>query len=61
MGEKRGRVYLRHLSLLFPLVFLVACSDDMLSLFFDIPPPSEEERLAEAQSKVTAEREAAQI
>ncbi len=60
MGEQRGQRRLRSLFLLFPLVFLAACSAESLSLFFDIPPPSEQELRAEAERETAAERAAAQ-
>ncbi len=43
----RGRWYI----LLLPLFFAVSCSDKTLSLFFDIPQKTEEEKAAEAAAK----------
>ena len=43
----KGRWYV----LLFPLFFAVSCSDETLSLFFDIPPPTQQEKAAEAAAK----------
>lgn len=37
--------------LLLPLFFAVSCSDESLSLFFDIPPPTLQEKAAEAAAK----------
>ena len=61
---KRGRS--RWYILLLPLFFAVSCSDETLSLFFDIPPPTAQEK-AEAEAarqaaaaKARAEARAAQ-
>lgn len=43
----KGRWYI----LLFPLFFAVSCSDETLSLFFDITPPTQQEKAAEAAAK----------
>ena len=37
--------------MLLPLFFAVSCSDETLSLFFDIPPKTEQEKAAEATAK----------
>jgi len=47
---------------LLPLLFLAACSDETLNLFFDIPPPTQEELASEAArelEKAAAEAKAA--
>lgn len=52
---------LRHFLLLVPLFFCVSCSDETLSLFFDIPPPTPEEiaaERAEEAARAAAERRA---
>lgn len=43
MGRKK-RNSLKYLLLLLPLLFSVSCGQRALSLFFDLPPPGEEER-----------------
>jgi c(7)-type cytochrome triheme protein len=43
----RSRWYI----LLLPLFLAVSCSDESLSLFFDIPPPTEQEKAAELAAK----------
>jgi c(7)-type cytochrome triheme protein len=43
----RGRWYI----LLLPLFFAVSCSDETLSLFFDVTPPTAQEKAAEAAAK----------
>lgn len=50
----RSRRYI----LLLPLFFVLSCSDETLSLFFDIPPPTAQEKAAEAAAK-QAEAQAA--
>lgn len=58
MGGKRfGRR--GNLLILSALLLSAACSDESLSLFFDIPPPTEAELAAERE-KATAEARAAQ-
>lgn len=37
--------------MLLPLFFVVSCSDETLSLFFDIPPPTAEEKAAETTAR----------
>lgn len=51
----RSRWYI----LLLPLFFAVSCSDETLSLFFDITPQTEQEKAAEAAAKQQAEAKAA--
>jgi len=46
--QGRSRWYV----LLLPLFFAVSCSDETLSLFFDIPPKTEQEKAAEAAAKL---------
>ncbi len=53
---KRGRSW--RYALLLPLFFAVSCSDETLSLFFDIPPPTAQEKVAEAAAAKQAEAEA---
>lgn len=45
--------------LLLPLFFAVSCSDETLSLFFDITPPTAEEKAAEAAAKQAKDAAAA--
>ncbi len=52
-----GRSGLRRLLLLFTFLSLSACSDQTLELFFDIPPPTPEEKAAAARAE--AEKAAA--
>lgn len=40
--------------MLLPFLFLVSCSDETLSLFFDITPQTEQEKAAEAAAKQAA-------
>lgn len=49
-----------HLPVLFALLLSVSCSDETLSLFFDIPPATEEELAAAEKEKAAAEAKAAQ-
>ena len=51
MGRKNRR-RLIYLLLLPPLIFLVSCNQRTLSLFFDVPPPSEKKPAAEAKKPV---------
>jgi c(7)-type cytochrome triheme protein len=46
---------LRLVLLLSPLLFFVACSDDTLNFFFDIPPATEAEKAEAAREKAAAE------
>jgi len=45
--------------MLLPLFFAVSCSDETLSLFFDIPPPTAQEKAAEAVAAKQAAADAA--
>jgi c(7)-type cytochrome triheme protein len=49
----------RWYALLLPLFFVVSCSDETLSLFFDITPPTAQEKAAEAAAKQAEARAAA--
>jgi len=44
--------------ILFPLLFTIACSDETLSLFFDIPPPTAAEIAAAEREKAAADAKA---
>ncbi|MFQ5773637.1 MAG: c(7)-type cytochrome triheme domain-containing protein [Kiloniellaceae bacterium] len=62
MGEMGGQKpgWFKSLLLLPALLLFVSCSDETLSLFFDIPSPSPEEKAAAAEEKTAAEAKAAQ-
>ncbi|MBE9554200.1 MAG: hypothetical protein IMF05_12130, partial [Proteobacteria bacterium] len=45
--------------MLLPLFFVVSCSDETLSLFFDITPPTAQEKAAEAAAKQAEAKAAA--
>ncbi len=49
--RKKGRQAVRRLLLLSVLLVLTSCSDRALSLFFDIPPPTQEELAAKARAE----------
>lgn len=55
--RRRGRS--KWFLLLLPLFFAVSCSDETLSLFFDIPPPTVQEKAAEAAAKQAEAKAAA--
>lgn len=57
--RRRGRSRSRWYILLLPLFFAVSCSDETLSLFFDITPPTEQEKAAEAAAKQAEAKAAA--
>ncbi len=59
MGGKTIRRF-RRLLVLPALLLFASCSDRALSLFFDIPPPTQEEIEAAAAEKAAAEATAAQ-
>ena len=61
-GENsKGRSSSKGLLLLFWLLAVAACSDETLSLFFDIPPPSEVELAARAAKEKAERAEAARV
>lgn len=53
--KKSGGRRLKFLLVLSPLLLAIACSDETLSLFFDIPPPSPAEVAAAEREKAAAE------
>ena len=58
MKREKARRYLKRLPLLLALLLPVACSEESLDLFFDIPAPTPEELAAEARAEAEAARAA---
>ncbi len=56
LGQVARGPGLRRLLLLLPLLSLSSCSDRALEIFFDIPPPTAEEKAAEAKAQAEAQK-----